>query len=83
MSLAQEKRCAFNRLRSTLSKWNCNEEPVVAILNKLERDQITSWGVDLVDELVEWVIQHRNRDIAERTANITEYLEPAPLLPLC
>jgi hypothetical protein len=74
MSADPARKDAFGCLLTTLVKWGIRDKRVFATLDELERENhITSGGVALLNELVERVIKDRNEQITER-------LQPSPLL---
>jgi hypothetical protein len=65
---------AFGNLLTTMAKWGIRDKRVFATLDELERENhITSGRVALLNELLERVIKDRNEQITER-------LQPSPLL---
>jgi hypothetical protein len=74
MSADPVRKDAFGNLLTTLMKWGIRDKRVFATLDELERENhITSGGVALLNELLERVIKDRNEQITER-------LQPSPLL---
>jgi hypothetical protein len=74
MAADTARKDAFGYLLTTLVKWGIRDKRVFAMLDQLELDdQITAGSVALLNDLMDRVIRDRNEQITER-------LQPSPLL---
>jgi hypothetical protein len=74
MAADTARKDAFGYLLTTLVKWGIRDKRVFAMLDQLELDDhVTSGSVALLNDLLDRVIRDRNEQITER-------LQPSPLL---